>query len=91
VQTKVLLAILVAGAVAAFVYLRTMGPRCGDQRCARGNYCLVNDTGGSPESVCTVLPDDCGLWPSCECIELPAGYECEDDLWGYVIVTMTPL
>jgi len=91
VQTKVLGAMVLVAAISAVGYLRSMGPRCGDERCDRGDYCLINDTGGDAESVCEGLPDDCGAWPSCDCIEPPAGYECDDNLWGYVTVTMKPL
>ena len=90
-QSKVLLAMLVMGGLMAVFYLRSMGPRCGDDRCSNEQYCLANELGGADEYVCESLPEDCGSWPSCDCVELPSGYECEDNIWGYVTVTLSSM
>lgn len=81
---------LVVGALMGVFYLRTMGPRCGDQRCDKDSYCQVNEMGDTTY-VCEELHEDCGFWPTCGCLELPEAFECEGSLWGFLEVTVTPL
>jgi hypothetical protein len=85
---------VVVMAVVAVIYLRTKGPWCGDSRCDRRQFCQINERGdrGQPRDVsCEPLPDDCGFWPTCGCMEVPDGMECSSGLFGYVTVELEPL
>ncbi|MBT8492079.1 MAG: hypothetical protein KJO07_03380 [Deltaproteobacteria bacterium] len=92
-QGKVLVALVLAMAVATVAYLRTKGPWCGDDRCGRRQYCQINARGdrGEPRDVtCEALPEKCGFWPTCGCMDMPDGMDCDASL-GYVTVELEPL
>ena len=90
-QGKVMIFFLLGGLAAGFFYLRSMGPRCGDQRCDKGALCFVNEAGSVTGFSCEPLDPSCGLWPSCSCVSYPDSYDCDDDVFGYIRVTAPPI
>jgi len=87
-QGKVLLAVFVVGCVMGVFYLRSMGPRCGDERCDEAEYCQVSGDKRSATYVCEELHERCGFWPTCSCLDLPPGYECSGSLWGHLRIRL---
>ncbi len=85
-QGKLLLVVFAVGVVMAVAYLRTLGPRCGDDRCSDSEYCIKSGERAAATYVCEELHEECGFWPTCECLELPNAYECRGGFWGHLTV-----